>query len=443
MTRSIVEIWEEVKDWPISCLLGEMKRTEALADAGASCLYDLAAMLEEDKLTLVDGIGDRTAAEIRSQIKTLKSLPRDVFRTAGLPPAECRLIPQIAEAVAEAVSLEEEILALLCLESPRNQKIMLHRWGFFAEKPPTLERLGEQFKISRERVRQIEEKIEKRLSQVSLRLPKAEEVVETIDRRGGAISNTQLLNRLKKLEFQCERNALRVLPKLSRLGLLWHVELTKDGHLWVTPKGERTWIATGRLRAVEEQLLEELRKDLRDLNAVKIPKNTELPFESVWPLITRDLPEVWDFVRVGDFMVPVPAPANKLTRRIDKILSVCVEPIPIRRILTTLSDSRGIDRLPPFAVFETIVSSRGCYRVIGKKVTANHKIPPSDVLSESEQIAVNFALEKGGIIQSEALRDHIVGFGYSTATASAILGEILFERLDRGWYALVGISDSD
>lgn len=72
----------------------------------------------------------------------------------GAPPADDELVRK---------SFEEEIIRLLKELTPRERAIIELRYGLGGEGPMTLEEVGKRFKLSRERIRQVEEKAKKRL----------------------------------------------------------------------------------------------------------------------------------------------------------------------------------------------------------------------------------------------------------------------------------------
>ncbi len=81
---------------------------------------------------------------------------RDITPTGRgrVPPAEDELLRK---------SFEEEIKRLLEELAPRERAIIELRFGLRGEGPMTLEEVGKRFRLSRERIRQVEEKAKKRL----------------------------------------------------------------------------------------------------------------------------------------------------------------------------------------------------------------------------------------------------------------------------------------
>ncbi len=80
----------------------------------------------------------------------------------GLAPAARERVPPADDALLRK-SFEEEVERLLEELTPRERAIIELRYGLHGEEPKTLEEVGKRFKLSRERIRQVEEKAKKRL----------------------------------------------------------------------------------------------------------------------------------------------------------------------------------------------------------------------------------------------------------------------------------------
>ncbi|MFQ5881309.1 MAG: RNA polymerase sigma factor RpoD/SigA [Candidatus Methylomirabilales bacterium] len=72
----------------------------------------------------------------------------------SVPPADYELVRK---------SFEEEVERLLDLLTPRERAVVEMRYGLGGEEPMTLEEVGKRFRLSRERIRQVEEKAKKKL----------------------------------------------------------------------------------------------------------------------------------------------------------------------------------------------------------------------------------------------------------------------------------------
>jgi RNA polymerase primary sigma factor len=74
--------------------------------------------------------------------------------TEQVPPADHELVRK---------SFEQEVERLLKVLTPRERAIIEMRYGLGKEEPMTLEEVGKRFRLSRERIRQVEEKAKKKL----------------------------------------------------------------------------------------------------------------------------------------------------------------------------------------------------------------------------------------------------------------------------------------
>ena len=67
------------------------------------------------------------------------------------------------EEAASVVLLKEQLLDVLGSLTPREQKVVMLRYGIEDGHPKTLEEVGKEFNVTRERIRQIEAKALKKL----------------------------------------------------------------------------------------------------------------------------------------------------------------------------------------------------------------------------------------------------------------------------------------
>ena len=69
--------------------------------------------------------------------------------------------------VTEQTLLKEQLLAVIETLTPREQKVIRLRYGLDDGHPRTLEAVGREFNVTRERIRQIEAKALRKLRQPS------------------------------------------------------------------------------------------------------------------------------------------------------------------------------------------------------------------------------------------------------------------------------------
>jgi RNA polymerase primary sigma factor len=93
-------------------------------------------------------------ALFRDDIGLEQQIGRELYESRQLPPADHELIRR---------SFREEVERLLGSLAPRERLIVELRFGLGEEDPMTLEEVGKRLKLSRERVRQIEERAKQKL----------------------------------------------------------------------------------------------------------------------------------------------------------------------------------------------------------------------------------------------------------------------------------------
>ena len=89
----------------------------------------------------------------------------DGNRDTSLEPAEAQPDPAAEEPgeAAAAMLLKEQLLQVMQTLTPRENKVLRMRFGFEDGKAHTLEEVGKEFQVTRERVRQIEAKALRKL----------------------------------------------------------------------------------------------------------------------------------------------------------------------------------------------------------------------------------------------------------------------------------------
>ncbi len=108
-----------------------------------------------------------THAEVEALLQTnrpqtsLEDIQRREEGRELIAPGTERVAPADDELVRK--SFEEEVDRLLTVLTPRERAIIEMRYGLGKEEPMTLEEVGRRFRLSRERIRQVEEKAKKKL----------------------------------------------------------------------------------------------------------------------------------------------------------------------------------------------------------------------------------------------------------------------------------------
>jgi DNA-directed RNA polymerase delta subunit len=110
------------------------------------------------------------------------------------------------------------IMNLISILPQRSQDIMKKRFGFLAEEGDTLEKIGQDYKITRERVRQIItdaiKNISKRSEEDQFKLAESW-IIFTIEKNHGIIREKEITRKLESKDFR-EINALKLFAQCSR-----------------------------------------------------------------------------------------------------------------------------------------------------------------------------------------------------------------------------------
>jgi Bacterial RNA polymerase, alpha chain C terminal domain len=97
----------------------------------------------------------------RSAVARLRATSREVQQSV----TQSQNQDGISRALNAAKSLEEELLAVLAIEaSDRNVQLVAKLWGWFGKRPRTLESVGQEYGLTRERARQIADKVARKIS---------------------------------------------------------------------------------------------------------------------------------------------------------------------------------------------------------------------------------------------------------------------------------------
>ena len=135
-----------------------------MPNCGRKTVKEIKTFLSQCGLVLntkVHGLDQQTASELQAKL-----------RHQGGSARELEDQNRFGDVLDAASSLEEELLSILEIEtSDRNVERMTKLWGWFGKKPRTLESVGGEYGLTRERVRQIAAKVTRRIRKRKLVTP--------------------------------------------------------------------------------------------------------------------------------------------------------------------------------------------------------------------------------------------------------------------------------
>jgi len=351
-----------------------------------------------------------------------------------------RLLPLLdldtLAALCSANSLREEIIALTTDMKGRNADVVLRRWCFYGRAQPTLESLGDEYGVTRERIRQVVSGHDRLLLRSGLRLPIASSIVVVLESEGGVLTEADFVARIKDAGIDYEEELLATLPHLSQLDVIPSIRYSPELMLWLSARGEELE-ASGELY---DQLREVRRRIGKRLSRDSVV-STEF-VESIAPFgvehaIRFALPRCEQVQRVGDYVVPLPVHPSALSRAVDKILTVSP-------VMPISSVHRGLQRVPrikvpPIDVLAFVLRNMGSYVLVDEQVSKAGQLKCESTLSGSEQAAVRIFETQGEVLLHYEFIDAMGQAGYSVPMANIILMSAPFvRRISGGVYALRG-----
>ncbi|MBA7714776.1 RNA polymerase sigma factor RpoD [subsurface metagenome] len=125
-----------------------------------------------------EGLFDHRAVELEDQqlIRLTES------RRAGMLPPH--ITDEETVALADRAMLKENVAKVLDYLTPREQRVIKLRFGLEDEIPRTLEEVGKEFNLTRDRIRQIEGKALRKLRHPRLSRRLKDYLDETISKQG-------------------------------------------------------------------------------------------------------------------------------------------------------------------------------------------------------------------------------------------------------------------
>ncbi len=180
------------------------------------------------------------------------------------------------------ILIKEDLMALLtnilAVLKPRQQEVIIKRYGLDGAKPQTLAQIGESFSITRERVRQIEEASLERIKKDAKEIfgPVSQILLAVIQDKGGVVSDKDLMEFLFSEIEQTKRD---LYAQITRFLLVLEEKLSKIKENDLFREG---W----RLSSIEEDLLKEIVQAL--INILEEEKKILTPKELIEKLLKKD-----------------------------------------------------------------------------------------------------------------------------------------------------------
>lgn len=308
------------------------------------------AKLSSVEILCWPGVGAKTLTEIQRYLRTVGLTLRD----ANIGAIAESVVP--VPPVSTATAVEDELYRVLTgIETGRNAEILARRFGWLGEAPRTLDSVGQEFAMTRERVRQIEKRAVDRLAKRVWKVPRLEASIQMLRDNVPAPASllmTQLAERgLSRSEFCLE--GLKQAATLFRLP--WPFEFaTEDDDPILVPVGWKKLYRrakfTVRKRTSDQgcvsiqRLVSELRMTDLQVPGLRHVLRAEAGFK--W----LDDSEEWIFAS--------DASRNRLSNLCAKVLGVSGQ-IHITELRHAVSKSRRLAMCPPKRVLTHFIESTG------------------------------------------------------------------------------------
>lgn len=350
----------------------------------------------------------------------------------------------VAAPSSDSGSIEAELawLALAAARmNARNAQIYIERMGWSGKGAKTLQKVADKFSLTRERVRQIESAIAKRLARTAIDLPYLQRALSLIGPTPFVMEQV-LQGRLRDASISRGMfNIDGVLTAARAAGMTVRMLLVrgKGGRILVGKAIQElpNWfVSTSRAISSRRGVVNLL--DLKELAEAEFREPIAESQVRDFLMLRNDV--AWlDEGREWFFLVS--SKRNRLENLVRKVLAVT------RNIKVT--DMRdGIRRehrmhgfAPPANVLSEFCRQIDGVIVEGDRVRADPPIAPESAVSESELLLTSVLKEYGGVQNRAELERECVARGMNVSTFYVRLGySSLVERLAAGVYAIRGAS---
>lgn len=429
-----IELSRRLQDVAVSSLHLGARARAGLEEAGCTTLGDVLATPRQDLKAV--RLGAKSLAGIRALARVVESVSPDRL-SALLRPGAAGPLPrvpaEILAAVAAAGTWSEEIAGLTAGLRRRDASVFLRRLGAGSGRPPTLEALGAEHGVTRERIRQVCTRHASLLAASGLRLPIASAAAEALEQAGGIASPRHFVQLCRDARLDATEADLAAIPGLVQMGLMTpKVAWNSNVRGWATESAK----AVADVHAVHLKVrVRRARKELGRvgaLNQSRYPADEGAGGEGVAAFLT---PGGSRMELCAGWLVLLPPGESRLTRTAHKVLSVAGN-----LSVSELSDALacGVEEVPPAPVVRMILSNHKDFEVSGDRVFRSVGALGAGSLSSAEAEGVRVTRAQGGVITSGEFSASMMGAGYSLARARQILTGPLMVRQSKGLYALRG-----
>lgn len=422
---------ESLSTWPTI--------TETLLRHGITIIGQLRGITPADAASL--GLSQVALSALKDSINQLASADWSLIgpltqKGANGTPCLPRLPIKTLLSLGRADTVETEILALVEDLNDRDAALVLRRWGFKQWPTPTLEDLGKDFGITRERVRQVLQRVEVRLRNSGVRLSRGFRAAGLLNAAGGVLSQRVLLARMAVAGSPATVAALRVLSSLGPLGVVEPIQY--ESGFWFTEVGRKRLFGSTDAPGLLGQLRTSAGKALRSYGAIPLMNligETDLDPDTAAQIVA---PQSTSVLQVSDYAIPIPVRGSRLVREARKLLAVSRE-VTIKDFQIGLGRHKRIGvAIPPPEVLSAVLSRHNEFIVERGLLRARKPLRPKYVLSPAELTGLHIIERHGGVVLWNEFVDDLIAAGFSQPTAHVVLHSVFVRTPATGIYALRG-----
>jgi hypothetical protein len=351
---------------PIKELLLSVRARNILSRVDAKFLGDI-AQLSKGQILSISNSGVRTLAELEALLAShglqLETRIPDWSRDRVTVISK-RLKAQIAESAKERTNqllaaiepaapqiLEAELSRIVrAFENERNTDLLLKLWGWAGNDPRVLESVGQEFNLTRERVRQIESRALKRFSMCQFELPFLHRAMDCV-KTCVPMLDVSISERLHVAKVSKNRFSVWGLKKSAEIfKLRWPFETVSLGE-------KRILTARGEGHRCRRAIIE-LRRKTSDRGLTSIAAlASEVGFEdsrsSALRIFLDTAVDVAWLDDAKEWLFLPEVPRNRLFNLCSKVLSVCPE-IRTAELRRAVGRSRRLAMVPPATDFGSV-----------------------------------------------------------------------------------------
>lgn len=395
-------------------LLSRLLDSFDLSRRAANCLHaakvstigDLVQLRRSDVLRWPNA-GLKTANEIRFLLQSVGlELAKDVALTA---PVESLCL----SSTPKPAVLEEELYgAVRLVSTERNAEILVKLWGWSSHAPRTLDSVGKDYELTRERVRQIEAQTLRRLRKHHFEVPLLDAAVDALRRVVPDIESALGAALRECGVSRSDFNPQGLQSAAELLGAKWPFEslnFRKKRLLVLIGKGE-----------TYRKAVSLVRRKTSDQGCMNIlsPASELKMEESQIPALRRVLDAASEVEWLDDareWVYSLRANRNRLSNLCSKVLGVAPR-VHLSELRHAVSKSRRLAMCPPQRILGSFVERCGLGRVEDSIVLAKPGSGTAPAEESAEGLMLRVLDEHGPVMDGEVFAEECIAAGVNATT---------------------------